>query len=120
MNKAAAILLFIALWAGSTRSVAIDATLQTLHAEQKANVGAIHRFQSQCCTLYLVETNANNSSVPGPAEEESEDEDNTSKEHAFQKMTSFQLSRFLQQLYVRQNALFREHHKEVEAPPPRF
>jgi hypothetical protein len=119
MNKVATILLFVAFWTGTTRSTAFDITTQTLHAEQKAiSVGVIHGPR-ECCVIPLVEPTPNNPLGPGPAEEESEDEDNTSKENVVHKMTSLHLSIFLQQLYDRQNALFKEHHQEIEVPPPR-
>lgn len=67
----------------------------------------------------MPEVKTDDSTSSGPAEEETEDEDNTSKENVFHRMTSIYLSLFLQQLYYRQNAIFKEHHPEVEAPPPR-
>ena len=120
MNKAVTILLFLAVWTGTARSAANKATLQNLHTEeQKKGPGAIHGWRTRC-TIFLNEAETNYPSAPAPTEEESEDEDNSGKEDIFHKMTSFHLSRFLQQLYDRQNALFKEHHKEIESPPPRF
>ncbi len=69
--------------------------------------------------VFVIRIKTDDSSGENTSEEESEDEDNTSKENVFNKLTSIQLSFFLQQLYCRQNAVFREHHPEVEAPPPR-
>ena len=118
MSKAITILLFSVLWTGSTRSIAIHFSLENLHAsETPRHLGAIHQTRSFSIVL-LFETQESKSSPTGPLEEESEDEDNTSKENVFGKMNSFYYSQFLQQLYDRQNALFKEHHVEIESPPP--
>jgi hypothetical protein len=119
MNKVATILLFVALWAGNTRSLAFHISLQTLHAEEKLTDKEAIKGHSEWSIVLVLGINADNSSGTSPAEEESEDEDNTSKENVFNRMTSIPLSFFLQQLYYRQNAIFKEHHPEVEAPPPR-
>ena len=119
MSKVATILLFVAFWTGSTRSTAFHTTIQTLHAEQKSKSSGVVHEPRESYLVLLLETNANSPFGPGPAEEESEDEDNTSKENVFHRMTSVHLSLILQQLYSRQNAIFKEHHLEVEAPPPR-
>ena len=109
--------MFFAIWAGTSRSVAHDVTL--LHAEGQKSTSLIVHASRECCAIVLVDMKANNRSVPGSAEEESEDEDNTGKEDIYHKFTSFHLSLFLQQLYGRQNAIFREHHVDIELPPPR-
>jgi hypothetical protein len=118
MNKVASIL-FAALWTCSTPSLAIDVTIQALRAEQITNsLGEIHG-PNEWGIFFMLEVKTDNSTTSGPAEEETEDEDNTSKENVFYGMSSIHLSLFLQQLSYRQNAIFKEHHPEVEAPPPR-
>ena len=111
--------MFVALWTGSTRSLATDVTIQTLGAEQITNsIGEIHGL-NEWGIFFMLEVKTDDSTTSGPAEEETEDEDNTSKENVFHGMSSIHLSLFLQQLCCRQNAIFKEHHPEVEAPPPR-
>ena len=119
MNKVASILLFAVLWTGSTRSLAIDVNIQALRAEQITNsIGEIHG-PNEWSIFFMLEVKTDDSTTSGPAEEETEDEDNTSKENVFHGMSSIHLSLFLQQLCYRQNSIFKEHHPEVEAPPPR-
>jgi len=119
MNKVATILLFVALWAGNTRSLAFHASLQTLHSEKKLTDIRAIRGHREWSIGFVLGIKTEDSSGTNPPEEESEDEDNTSKENVFNRMTSIHLSFFLKQLYYRQNAIFKEHHPEVEAPPPR-
>jgi hypothetical protein len=119
MNKVATILLFVALWAGNTRSLAFHLSPQTLDAEEKLTDIRAIRGHREWSIIFVLRIKTDDSSGTDSAEEESEDEDNTSKENVFNRMTSLHLSFFLQQLYYRQNAIFKEHHPEVEAPPPR-
>ena len=118
MNKVVAILLFVTLWSGSLRSTATHPPLQNLHAQQNPD-GARPIHGSKELGLIVGDESADGSSSSGPMEEESEDDDNSSKEHAVGKMSSFYLTNILQQLHLRQNALFKEYHLEIAVLPPR-
>ena len=52
-------------------------------------------------------------------EEESEDKDETSKEKVIQRITTLNLTSFLEELYHRQLLVFDTHQHEVATPPPK-
>ncbi|MFZ6009716.1 MAG: hypothetical protein ACOYXT_05150 [Bacteroidota bacterium] len=119
MYKLVAILMFSTLLVGSIGSKAfyippvVQSTDQTVE-----HAGLIHGGL-ETGVILLKEVMPDNSSQSDPLEEESEDEDNTSKENVVAKTTSIYLSLVLQQRFSRQNALFKELHLDTETPPPR-
>ena len=60
----------------------------------------------------------NTSSSEAPVEE-SEEEDETSKENAIHRLASLNFSWLLQQRYLHQQRIFRQPRLEIETPPPK-
>ena len=70
----------------------------------------------------MLPEDANLSGNTSPAEapvEESEEEDETSKENAIHRLASLNFSCLLQQRYLHQQRIFRQPRLEIETPPPK-